>query len=416
MNEYDKVFQKLSRVRDYTFEIIDQESERNLYTSISRVYRIEKNISTIIQEDKLNSTCISCLFVVNYVLNIQQATTKINNLNFKESIASIKKILEELEIKFDLEKELVEKVQTIIIEALPSNSEKVVEVKSTEAKIISDANIMDFAGIQGRDRLKQMYEQMILKDIKLSKNNWYDTLIEILDAYKIETNYGQKHIKPSIDKLYKSLQKERKNFKNQTNLILQKELKISDQEIKKLRKDIRKIKGRDDRGIQTLFRNTSRNHYTLNKMVDGKARIMITINSIVLSLILGGIIGKSANEVVLNMPTIIFAASSLVSIAFAIISITPNRTQGNFTEEDIRSKKGNLLYFGNFHNMHYRDFEWAFLQLLQDKDYLYTSMIKDFYYQGQILQVKNKLIRISLYSFLIGLLAAISSHFVIYWL
>jgi len=405
------ISQIVNNIKDYTFEIIDKESDKNLYTTISRVYRIEKNINTIIKEDKIENIDIDCLYLANYVLNIEQATTKANTLNFKDSETSINEILDSLRLKFKLNSETVNRVKTIIIESFPFN-----ETKLLESKIISDANIMDFAGNQGRDRLKKMYEQMILKDFKLSKSNWYDTLIGILDAYKITTHFGQTHVQPSIDKLYKSLRKERKDHKNHTNLILQKELKISDQEIKKLKKDIGKIKGRDDRGIQTLFRNTSRNHYTLNKMVDGKARIMITINSIILSLILGGIIGKTSNEVVLNIPSIIFAVTNLISIAFAIISITPNKTQGNFTEEDIRSKKGNLLYFGNFHNMHYRDFEWAFLQLLQDKDYLYTSMIKDFYYQGQILQVKNKLIRISLYSFLIGLVAAIASHFIIHWL
>lgn len=405
------ISQIVNNIKDYTFEIIDKESDKNLYTTISRVYRIEKNINTIIKEDKIENIDIDCLYLANYVLNIEQATTKANTLNFKDSETSINEILDSLRLKFKLNSETVNRVKTIIIESFPFN-----ETKLLESKIISDANIMDFAGSQGRDRLKKMYEQMILKDFKLSKSNWYDTLIGILDGYRITTHFGQTHVQPSIDKLYKSLRKERKDHKNHTNLILQKELKISDQEIKKLKKDIGKIKGRDDRGIQTLFRNTSRNHYTLNKMVDGKARIMITINSIILSLILGGIIGKSSNEVVLNIPSIIFAVTNLISIAFAIISITPNKTQGNFTEEDIRSKKGNLLYFGNFHNMHYRDFEWAFLQLLQDKDYLYTSMIKDFYYQGQILQVKNKLIRISLYTFLLGLVVAIVSHFVIYWL
>lgn len=405
------ISQIVNNIKDYTFEIIDKESDKNLYTTISRVYRIEKNINTIIKEDRIENIDIDCLYLANYVLNIEQATTKANTLNFKDSETSINEILDSLRLKFKLNSETVNRVKTIIIESFPFN-----ETKLLESKIISDANIMDFAGNQGRDRLKKMYEQMILKDFKLSKSNWYDTLIGILDAYRITTHFGQTHVQPSIDKLYKSLRKERKDHKNHTNLILQKELKISDQEIKKLKKDISKIKGRDDRGIQTLFRNTSRNHYTLNKMVDGKARIMITINSIILSLILGGIIGKSSNEVVLNIPSIIFAVTNLISIAFAIISITPNKTQGNFTEEDIRSKKGNLLYFGNFHNMHYRDFEWAFLQLLQDKDYLYTSMIKDFYYQGQILQVKNKLIRISLYTFLLGLVVAIVSHFVIYWL
>ena len=405
------ISQIVNNIKDYTFEIIDKESDKNLYTTISRVYRIEKNINTIIKEDKIENIDIDCLYLANYVLNIEQATTKANTLNFKDSETSINEILDSLRLKFKLNSETVNRVKTIIIESFPFN-----ETKLLESKIISDANIMDFAGSQGRDRLKKMYEQMILKDFKLSKSNWYDTLFGILDNYKTTTHFGQTHVQPSIDKLYKSLRKERKDHKNHTNLILQKELKISDQEIKKLKKDIGKIKGRDDRGIQTLFRNTSRNHYTLNKMVDGKARIMITINSIILSLILGGIIGKSSNEVVLNIPSIIFAVTNLISIAFAIISITPNKTQGNFTEEDIRSKKGNLLYFGNFHNMHYRDFEWAFLQLLQDKDYLYTSMIKDFYYQGQILQVKNKLIRISLYTFLLGLVVAIVSHFVIYWL
>lgn len=411
MKENTNISQIVNNIKDYTFEIIDKESDKNLYTTISRVYRIEKNINTIIKEDKIENIDIDCLYLANYVLNIEQATTKANTLNFKDSETSINEILDSLRLKFKLNSETVNRVKTIIIESFPFN-----ETKLLESKIISDANIMDFAGSQGRDRLKKMYEQMILKDFKLSKSNWYDTLIGILDNYKTTTHFGQTHVQPSIDKLYKSLRKERKDHKNHTNLILQKELKISDQEIKKLKKDIGKIKGRDDRGIQTLFRNTSRNHYTLNKMVDGKARIMITINSIILSLILGGIIGKSSNEVVLNIPSIIFAVTNLISIAFAIISITPNKTQGNFTEEDIRSKKGNLLYFGNFHNMHYRDFEWAFLQLLQDKDYLYTSMIKDFYYQGQILQVKNKLIRISLYTFLLGLVVAIVSHFVIYWL
>lgn len=411
MKENTNISQIVNNIKDYTFEIIDKESDKNLYTTISRVYRIEKNINTIIKEDRIENIDIDCLYLANYVLNIEQATTKANTLNFKDSETSINEILDSLRLKFKLNSETVNRVKTIIIESFPFN-----ETKLLESKIISDANIMDFAGSQGRDRLKKMYEQMILKDFKLSKSNWYDTLIGILDGYRITTHFGQTHVQPSIDKLYKSLRKERKDHKNHTNLILQKELKISDQEIKKLKKDIGKIKGRDDRGIQTLFRNTSRNHYTLNKMVDGKARIMITINSIILSLILGGIIGKSSNEVVLNIPSIIFAVTNLISIAFAIISITPNKTQGNFTEEDIRSKKGNLLYFGNFHNMHYRDFEWAFLQLLQDKDYLYTSMIKDFYYQGQILQVKNKLIRISLYTFLLGLVVAIVSHFVIYWL
>ena len=44
-----------------------------------------------------------------------------------------------------------------------------------------------------------------------------------------------------------------------------------------------KLEKYDARGIQTL----SRNHYNLLKMVDNKARIVLTVNSIITSLLLG---------------------------------------------------------------------------------------------------------------------------------
>ena len=43
----------------------------------------------------------------------------------------------------------------------------------------------------------------------------------------------------------------------------------------------------DTRGIQTLFRTVSKNHYNLLKMVDNKARIVLTVNSIITSLLFG---------------------------------------------------------------------------------------------------------------------------------
>ncbi|MFB9056752.1 Pycsar system effector family protein [Mariniflexile ostreae] len=411
MMEKNTLQQKINAIKDYTFEVLDSNSEVNVYTTISKVYRIEKNIEKIIKEDQIENIDFNCLRIANYIINIEQAKNKSKTFDFKNAEISVGEVVREMEEKFELESEIINKVKTIVIESFPFN-----EPQLLEAKIISDANIMDFACNQGRDRLKQMYEQMILKDLKFSKRNWYDVLINILESYKTTTNFGQTVVQPKINKLYKSLKKERKALENQNNLILQKELKISDEEIKKLKKDLGKIKGRDDRGIQTLFRNTSRNHYTLNRMVDAKASIMITVNSIILSLILSGIIGKSSAELSNDyVPSIIFSIVNLLSITFAIISIAPNKTQGNFTEEEIRSKKGNLLYFGNFHNMQYRDFEWAFLQMLQDKDYLYTSMIRDFYYQSQILHRKYVHLRLSLYIFLFGLGVAILSHFLIYW-
>lgn len=401
--------QQLNEIKDYTFEILDKNSHVNIYNTISRIYRIEKNIQKIIIEDNIKNADMDVLILANYMSNIIQGKTEVGKLDIKDNESRINVLINELSEKFRLDEKLTTKVKKVLLESLPNNKKSIIE-----SKIMADATIMDFACVQGRDRLKQMYEQLYLKDSEYSKNNWYDILISILESYKTTTNYGKNHIQPIINNLHERLIIERESVENRNGLILKNELKISDLEIEKLKGDLSKAKNKDYRGIQTLFRNTSRNHYTLNTMVDAKAKIMITINSIILSLILGGVIGKSTSEISEYVPFVIFALVNLVSVTFAILSIAPNKTQGNFTEEEIRNKKGNLLYFGNFFNMHYRDFEWAFLQMLNDKDYLYTSMIRDYYYQGQILQKKYFYIRISLYTFLLGLGLAILAHFMTY--
>ena len=59
----------------------------------------------------------------------------------------------------------------------------------------------------------------------------------------------------------------------------------------------KKFEKMDARGIQTLFRTLSRNHYNLLKMVDNKAGIIITINSVIVSLLISVLyIGSTTNK------------------------------------------------------------------------------------------------------------------------
>jgi len=63
----------------------------------------------------------------------------------------------------------------------------------------------------------------------------------------------------------------------------------------KVDKDFDKEKAKldkfDPRGTQTLFRTLSRNHYNLLKMIDNKASIILTVNSIIISLLMAVIYG-----------------------------------------------------------------------------------------------------------------------------
>ena len=89
-------------------------------------------------------------------------------------------------------------------------------------------------------------------------------------------------------------------------------------------------------------------------------------------------------------------------MVFAVLAIIPFKTQGTFTPSEIREKKGNLLYYGNFHSMDYRDFEWGMLEMISDGNFLYGTMIRDLYFLGKTLHQKSKLIRLSLGLFILG--------------
>ncbi|MBK8501147.1 MAG: hypothetical protein IPL46_02500 [Saprospiraceae bacterium] len=137
---------------------------------------------------------------------------------------------------------------------------------------------------------------------------------------------------------------------------------------------------------------------------------MITVNSIILSLLVGGVIGKEDfQDSLLFIPPTMLALTSIFSIFFAVMAIRPNKTQGTFTEDEIQNKEGNLLYFGNFHDMPFQDYKWGIQQMIKDSDYMYNAMTKDVYYLGQTLSRKYKGIRLSLNIFIIGFVISVFS-------
>ena len=50
------------------------------------------------------------------------------------------------------------------------------------------------------------------------------------------------------------------------------------------------------------------------------------------------------------------------------------------------------------------DYDWAMQEMLNDKQYLYSSMIKDNYFLGVVLAKKYKFLRISYNIFMFGII------------
>lgn len=387
----------LPEIREYTIDILIENEDRCLYTNVGQLYRMRKYIEVIQKGESLSEEEALHLELAFYVSRIHSATSKIKKFDFSEFIKHNQKKAKKVAEKFELEEETLKRTNLILKEIVP-----VSEVTLPESKVLRDAILMDFTGGKGRDHLKLLYEEMLIRDMELSKESWYDILLDAIDGKSVYTQYGEEYIQPQLEKVVKKIKKEKKNIEHKNSLLLKKELGINDSEIKKLKKDIKAAAGRDERAVQTLFRTTLKNHYTLNQMVDRKSSIMITVNSIILSMIMGGVFRNHETLNINSLPIMLLSIACIGSIFFAILSIIPSRTQGDFSEEEVRNKEGNLLYFGNFHNMHLRDFEWGFLQLINDKEYLYTSMIRDYYFLGAGLNKKYRFIRASLRTFLAG--------------
>lgn len=168
-----------------------------------------------------------------------------------------------------------------------------------------------------------------------------------------------------------------------------------------------KKKNKTDRGIETLFRITSKNHLTLSAIADKKANILISINAVIISIILTVVVKRISGEQELIIPSMILLIVSLATIIFATIATRPKVSSGNITQQDIMQKKGNLLFFGNFYKMTLDEYEKAMDAVMNDREYLYLSMIRDVYSVGSVLIKKYRNLNIAYNIFMYGLVISV---------
>ena len=168
------------------------------------------------------------------------------------------------------------------------------------------------------------------------------------------------------------------------------------------------------RGIETMFRTSLRNHIALSQIADNKANIMLTVNSILISVALSFLLPRFKDDPSLIFPTALLLLVCVSTLVFAIISTIPRVSKGVFTKEQIRNKQANLLFFGNFYRMDYEDFEWGMYEMMKDRDFLYGSMIRDFFNLGKVLSIKYKYLTISYMIFMIGLVVSVLTFGIVF--
>jgi hypothetical protein len=101
--------------------------------------------------------------------------------------------------------------------------------------------------------------------------------------------------------------------------------------------------------------------------------------------------------------------TTIGSVVSAIMSAQPDVTSFNIRPNKVKSKRVNLLFFGNFTKIPLEDFQSGMHDIMREKDALYNNMIIDIYYLGEVLSKKYRLLRISYTIFMIGLILTVLS-------
>ncbi len=283
-------------------------------------------------------------------------------------------------------------------------------------EILCDADLSHLGGEGFKDQKKLLRaEREALSGEAISGKDWRRENIRLLETHRYFTRYALAEWQPVQDQHLQRLREKQAEKNEESEAAPDPELPpVMDSldapdlpppeppESKKKSKD-----NRSERGIETMFRTTSTNHLRLSEIADSKANIMISVNSIMVSVLVSVLPRRIEENPYLIIPASLFLGTALLTIIFAVLATRPNVTQGTFNKEDILQKKTNLLFFGNFHQMSLEDYDWGVNEMMRDSSFLYGSMTRDIYSLGKVLAKKYRLLRLAYNIFMVGFVASI---------
>lgn len=264
--------------------------------------------------------------------------------------------------------------------------------KNLLREIICDADTYQFGTKKFEQTNKKVREELKRRNGEIDSFKFREETIQLLKTHIYYTSYCKDLLNQGKKKNLKQLMKKDEHKSSETG-------SLSD-----LQKDKSDLMGK---GIQTMLRLTSANHLKLSEMADRKANILISVNAIIISVILSVLLRKLQENSYLVIPTMIFLTVAVIVIVLSILATRPKISGGSFTMSEVKEKKTNLLFFGNFYNATYDEYNEAMKEMMLDTNYLYNSLIKDIYTLGAVLGRKYKLIRLAYNVFMIGIIVSV---------
>jgi len=280
-------------------------------------------------------------------------------------------------------------------------------------KIICDADLSHLGTDAYWYRNARVREEMVnVSGKSMTEEEWLDFEIAFMLSHNYQTDIARAAFDASKSKHIKILyrQKERITAGNYAP-----EINFTDK-FSKNSATSHSLNGKEDaiekamhvgKGAETMFRTTYDTHNNLSALADHKANQMLTVNTLMIVISLCLLLPQLENAPQFIIPTMLMLTVCLTCIVLATMATRPKVTTGEVTLENIRQKRSNLLFFGNFHNMKLDDFQWGMMEMIKDADFQYSSMTRDLYFLGKVLAAKYHFLTLCYNVFMYGIIISV---------
>ena len=158
----------------------------------------------------------------------------------------------------------------------------------------------------------------------------------------------------------------------------------------------------------TLVRETSSHYIRLIGDADRKARIMVVVNSILLTIAATAFTRTFDMIAFTWVSLVLLIGFALVSLFFSVISIKPE-LQNHIASQT----EDNLLHYKKCSELSLREYARLMTETLTNDDKKRDAIIKELYYYGNLLTMKYKLIKQAYRFFFLGVTTGIVSYLII---
>jgi predicted metal-dependent HD superfamily phosphohydrolase len=362
--------------------------EQIVFHHYGHVLQVRKNAETIGEQEGLSPDEMNILRVC--ALFQDSGYLKSFEKPHEESAAMVSSFLAERGI----EQNTIDRIAEIMHSTrLPQSP------KDKVAEVLCDAAMMFIAAEDGLEQFDLLYDETVLTGLNSDRRPAFEKRwIDLLTNHTYFTGYGRSVLQPRKESALTRLSARLKRRK-----------------LVEPKKEIPEKRSADyPRGVETMFRITARNQINLNSIADNKSNILISVNAIIISIIitmLAGNIGTLSNDIV---PIIIFLVVCLATVIIAILSTRPNIVTRRFTDEDLKNKNVDLIFFGNFIKLDYDEYEDAVKEMMKDDEHLYSTLLRNQYELGKILSKKFRLVRTAYNVFMVGIIITVIAFLVKY--